>query len=231
MLKTQKKIETLFTKCPTTSVRIVAKKLNIPKSTVSDIKVKKLGIRVQTQKKVTKYVKDQERRAKTGLRKIYKKTLRKTFVIDDETYVVLEPEGQPERKYVISKNHDELPFQFKFKRIKKFRKKYLVWQAVDENGNVLKPYVTNKNLATCHAKVCLEFLTKEKLEFIEEHKNLPNVPQAKGIEKFWALCNSDYDNLNMFVVPPQENARDTKDDSNKSNEKQINDVNRLRRRI
>ncbi|KAF2892506.1 hypothetical protein ILUMI_13670 [Ignelater luminosus] len=58
MLKTQKKIETLFTKCPTTSVRIVAKKLNIPKSTVSDIKVKKLGIRAQTQKKAPKYVKD-----------------------------------------------------------------------------------------------------------------------------------------------------------------------------
>ncbi|KAF2891708.1 hypothetical protein ILUMI_14465 [Ignelater luminosus] len=33
MLKTQKKIETPFIKCPTTSVRIVAKKLNIPKST------------------------------------------------------------------------------------------------------------------------------------------------------------------------------------------------------
>ncbi|KAF2898853.1 hypothetical protein ILUMI_07311 [Ignelater luminosus] len=78
MLKTQKKIETLLTKCLTASVRIVAKKLNIPKSTVSDIKVKKLGIRAQTQKKAPKYVKDQERRAKTGLRKIYKKTLRKT---------------------------------------------------------------------------------------------------------------------------------------------------------
>ncbi|KAF2893782.1 hypothetical protein ILUMI_12393 [Ignelater luminosus] len=123
MLKTQKKNETLFTKCPATSVRIVAKKLDIPKSTISDIKVKKLGFRAQTQKKAPKYVKDQERRAKTGLRKIYKKTLRKTLVIDDETYVVLEPEGQPGHKYVHSKNHDELPFQFKFKRFTKFPKK------------------------------------------------------------------------------------------------------------
>ncbi|KAF2878852.1 hypothetical protein ILUMI_27316 [Ignelater luminosus] len=73
MLKTQKKIETLFTKCPTTSVSIVAKKLNIPKSTVSDIRVKKLGIRAQNQKKAPKYVKDQERRAKTGLQKFTKK--------------------------------------------------------------------------------------------------------------------------------------------------------------
>ncbi|KAF2898867.1 hypothetical protein ILUMI_07325 [Ignelater luminosus] len=78
MLKTQKKIETHFSKCP-----------------MSDIKVKKLGIRAQTQKKAPKYVKDQERRTKTGLRNIYKKTLRKTLVIDDETYVVLEPKGQP----------------------------------------------------------------------------------------------------------------------------------------
>ncbi|KAF2898211.1 hypothetical protein ILUMI_07965 [Ignelater luminosus] len=193
------KIETLFTKCPTTLVRIVAKKLNIPKSTVSDIKVNKLGIRAQTQKKAPKYVKDQERRAKTGLRKIYKKTLKKTLVIDDETYVVLEPKGQPKRKYVHLKNHDELPFQFQFKRITKY-KKYLVWQAIDENGNVSEPYVTNKrrnfgwpDLSTCHyAKVCLEFLTQEKLEFIGKHEDPPNVPQARRIEKFWALCKQGY---------------------------------------
>ncbi|KAF2901664.1 hypothetical protein ILUMI_04520 [Ignelater luminosus] len=185
------------------SVRIVAKKLNIPKSTVSGIKVKKLGIRAQTQKKAPKYVKDQERRAKTGLRKIYKKTLRMTLVIDDKTYVVLEPKGQPGRKYVHLKNHDELPFQLKFNRITKFLKKYLVWQAIDENGKVSEPYVTNKSLtadiylkeylATCHyAKVCLEFLTQEKLEFIGKHENPPNIPQARGIEKCWALCKQRY---------------------------------------
>ncbi|KAF2882233.1 hypothetical protein ILUMI_23940 [Ignelater luminosus] len=79
-LKTQKKIETLFTKCPTASVRIVAKKLNIP-----------------------------------------------------------------------------------------------------------------KNLAICHyAKVCLEFLTQEKLEFIGKHENPADIPQARGIEKFWALCKQKY---------------------------------------
>ncbi|KAF2885528.1 hypothetical protein ILUMI_20678 [Ignelater luminosus] len=193
---------------------------------LSDIKVKKLGIRAQTQKTAPKYVKNQERRAKTGLRKIYKKTLRKPLVIDDETYVVLEPEGQPGRKYVHSKNHDELSFQFKFKRITKFPNIYLVWQAIDENGNVSEPYVTNKSLtadiylkeclkkqllpfllkhhnkeeilfwsdlATCrYAKVCLEILTQEKLEFIGKHENPPNAPQARGIEKFWALCKQRY---------------------------------------
>ncbi|KAF2888526.1 hypothetical protein ILUMI_17647 [Ignelater luminosus] len=58
MLKTQKKIEILSTK-------------------LSDTKVKKLGIRAQTQKKAPKYVKDEERRAKTALQKIDKKNSKK----------------------------------------------------------------------------------------------------------------------------------------------------------
>ena len=135
-LRNCNRVKTLFENDPLTSVRTVSKKLGIPRSTVSDIKIKRWGIVARTQKKAPKYVKDQERRAKTGLRKIYKKTRERVLVIDDETYVIVDTKEQPGRKFVHSNKHEELPFNQKFKQITKFPKKYLVWQAIDENGNI-----------------------------------------------------------------------------------------------
>jgi hypothetical protein len=37
-----------------------------------------------------------------------------------------------------------------------------------------------------------DFLHGESIEFIEKVKNPPNFPQARGIEKFWALCKQKY---------------------------------------
>ena len=72
------KVAKVFRKDPNISVRAAAQKLNMPKSTVSHMKVHKLGITARTRKKAPKYVRDQENRAKTGLRKIYKKQERKS---------------------------------------------------------------------------------------------------------------------------------------------------------
>ena len=160
-------MKTLFENDPLTSVRTVSKKLGIPRSTVSDIKIKRWGIVARTQKKAPKYVKDQERRAKTGLRKIYKKTRERVLVIDDETYVIVDTKEQPGRKFVHSNKHEELPFNQKFKQITKFPKKYLVWQAIDENGNISKPYISDRSMT---AEIYLnECLKKRLLPFIEEH--------------------------------------------------------------
>ena len=49
------------------------------------------------------------------------------------------------------------------------------------------------DLATVHyAKKCVEFLSQENLDFVLKAENPPNVPQARGIEKFWALCKQQY---------------------------------------
>jgi transposase len=68
--KQVRKVEKAFNSNPNVSVREAAKKLKMDYSTVSRIKVKKLGITARTLKKAPKYVKDQKKRAKTGLRKI-----------------------------------------------------------------------------------------------------------------------------------------------------------------
>jgi len=235
------KVGKAFKRDPSVSVRQAARKLNMSKSTLSDIKVHKLGITARTKKKAPKYVKDQESRAGTGLRKVYRKQLEKILVIDDETYVILDPSEQPGRKFVHAVDHSEVDFSHKFKGVTKFPKKFLVWQAIDESGNVSEPYISSgtmnqevylneclkkrllpflrqhhdldrilfwPDLAMCHyANSVKRFLEEEKVDFLQKSENPPNVPQARGIESFWAQCKRKYGerklpakNLHSFKV-------------------------------
>jgi hypothetical protein len=49
------------------------------------------------------------------------------------------------------------------------------------------------DMASCHyKKEVIEWLKAEKIEFVAKDQNAPNVPQARPIEKFWALCKAAY---------------------------------------
>jgi hypothetical protein len=65
------KVKKKFESVPDMAVRAAAKALKIPKSTVSRIKLKKLGLKGYTKKKVSKYKKDKKIRAKRACLKIY----------------------------------------------------------------------------------------------------------------------------------------------------------------
>jgi len=46
---------------------------------------------------------------------------------------------------------------------------------------------------TCHyAHSVTTYLSLKKIDFIQKGKNAPNVPQARGIERFWSLCKQEY---------------------------------------
>ena len=220
------KVGKIFTKNPSISVRQAAKKLKMAVTTVSRIKVKKLGITARTKKKSPKYLPGQEERAKTGCRKIYEKTRKKVLIIDDETYCTLDPSQVPGRRFVHAKDHSLLEFEDRFKPTTKFPKKFLVWQALDEIGNLSEPYISTKtmnsqiyleecikarlipfihqhhemdeilfwpDLATCHyANIVTDYLQSENINFVAKKENPPNVPDARGIEKFWAECKRLY---------------------------------------
>src|SRR5207237_5728202 len=98
--KVAKRVKAVFTRNPNISVRQAANKLKLSKTYVSKIKVQKLGIKARTKKKAPKYVKDQEQRAKKGLRRVYRETRSKILVIDDETYVCLDPNQNNFRQFV-----------------------------------------------------------------------------------------------------------------------------------
>jgi hypothetical protein len=63
------------------------------------MKVKKIGITAKTKKKSPKYLAGQEERAKRGCRKIYNKIRKKVLVIDDETFVTMDPSQLPIRSF------------------------------------------------------------------------------------------------------------------------------------
>lgn len=49
------------------------------------------------------------------------------------------------------------------------------------------------DMATAHYKAeVIEWLEVNGIDFITKKENAPNVPQARPIEKFWALCKSEY---------------------------------------
>ena len=69
--KVVEKVRKLFQNDPNISVRRVANRLGLPRSTVSNIKVKKLGYKAYKKEVAPKYNPDQERRAKRGCRKLH----------------------------------------------------------------------------------------------------------------------------------------------------------------
>lgn len=199
------KVEKVFRRDPNTSVRAAAKKLNLSKSTVSNIKVHRLRIKAYTKKKSPMYTLGQEARAKTGLRKIYKKTLEKVLIIDDETYVPFDPSQIPGRQFFHAYDQGQLEFDQKFKSITKFAKKYLVWVAMDEEGRVSEPYISDGTMtADVYISECLK---KRLLPFIHKYHDLDRI-------LFWpdlATCHyanrtQDYLNSkNVNFVPKNEN--------------------------
>ena len=222
----QVKVEKVFKKSPNLSVREAARNLHISKSAVSRIKVQKLGISAKTMKKSSQYVKDQEPRTKTRLRKIYKKTRKKVLIIDDETYVPINPSELPGRKFYHDVGPENLKYEHIHKGKSKFPEKFLIWQALDEMGNVSEAYISKDtmtaqiyleecikkrlipfilkyheideilfwpDLASSHyAKIVTKYLNEKNVEFVSKEENPPNVPQARGIELFWAECKRRY---------------------------------------
>mgnify|MGYP005984172101 FL=1 len=62
-------ISKMFEKNPSLSVRAAARRLNIAKSILSDIKIKKLGIKAWVKQKAPKYIKHQKKTCKNCLPK------------------------------------------------------------------------------------------------------------------------------------------------------------------
>ena len=224
--KTCKRVENYFKRNPSASTSAAAKALRLTQSNLKKIKLRKLGIKAHRKVLAPKYQNGQEERAKSGCRKVYTKSLRKVLIQDDETYVPWEPDDVPGIKYFHAKDAGAVQYKHKVKPKQKIFQKILVWQAIDENGNVSDPFISEgtinaqvylneclkkrllpfidqhyrreevifwPDLASAHyANIVTSFLRDEKIPFVEKKENAPNVPQARGIEKFWALCKRSY---------------------------------------
>ena len=42
-----------------------------------------------------------------------------------------------------------------------------------------------------YGKIVTSFLNNENVSFVQKNENAPNVPQTRGIKRFWALCKEE----------------------------------------
>ena len=238
-----KQVQGLLTKTSDTSIRRGSQELKISKSTFHRIKGEKLGFNTYKKQSVPKYRGNQEARAKTACRKIYRQKLLsvpdRVLLIDDETYVPVDKTQLPGMEYFHCQCKSLVPDKFRFKPKEKYPTKYLVWQCLDEDGHVSDPYITQgtmnaetylneclrkrllpfiqkyhdihkilfwPDMASCHyQRSVITWLKDQNINFVDKCENAANVPQARPIERFWALCKAEYKrrktparNLNLF---------------------------------
>lgn len=172
--KVVKEIEGALIDRPNLSMRNGAQKFKMSKSQFHRIKSDKLGLKTYKKVGVPKVTEKQKKTAKKNCRKIYRqKAPGKILLIDDETYVPSDPHNIPGTQYFHCKSKADVPDEFKFKYQEKFPKKYLVWQCLDETGNVSSPFVTQGSMnGDVYLKECFK---KILLPFIKKHHKIENV--------------------------------------------------------
>lgn len=168
-----KAIGKAFTNDPSLTVRAAAKRLKISDRSLSRGKVHKLGIKARVKKTVPKYTPSQETRAQEGCKKILRKLSGKVVIMDDETYVNLNPAETPQRKFFHSANPKDVEYDQKVKPKTKFPEKILIWQALDSDGNVSAPYFHRGTInGNIYKNECLK---KRLIPFIHKHHDVDKI--------------------------------------------------------
>lgn len=168
-----KSIENFFEKNPTTSVSTAAKKMKMNKNYLQNIKLHKLGIKSYTRKSAAKHTAAQEKTATERLPKLHNKLLRKIVVLDDESYVRQDPLETPGRQFYHAKDPSKAKTEHKVKCASKFPTKFLVWQALDQFGNVSEPYVHEGCMnSETYLKECV---LARLIPFIKKYHKIENV--------------------------------------------------------
>ena len=148
------------------SIRDTARALGISTIRCHDIK-KSLGIQSNKCRKVPKHVGDQQRRSKTNCRKIYRKSIHRILIIDDETYVKKDPQANYDQRFYHFRDKKKVPDSVRFTGTEKFGEKFLVWQAIDEFGNISEPYCSTGTMNSEEYKT--ECIVKRLLPFLKRY--------------------------------------------------------------
>ena len=155
-----------------TSVRECAVRHCLHPSTVQNIKSRE-NIKTLKCRKAPRYVNDQENRAQTNSRKVIRLATKKIIVMDDETFVPIDPKNIDLKKFYNFDDKTKVPDNVRFMGKEKKMKKYLVWQAIDQFGHVSKPYVKFGSLGSDEYRT--ECLAKRLLPFLKSKYNLSDI--------------------------------------------------------
>jgi hypothetical protein len=224
-------VRQLYIESPECPVRVAASKVGVTKSTLQNLK-KRLGIKTRVKKNAPRYVKDQAPRAKKNCRRIVEKLLPgRVLLMDDESYVPLNPQDVRNKRFVSEVPGHPVADAQRVTTKAKFGGKVLVWTTIAEGGLTSDSFYSTKTmtgqvyLEECLKKILLpfidanwrradvlfwmdmarphyaapviDFLQKEGIPFVKWKENAPNVPQARPIERYWALCKRAYARANV----------------------------------
>uniref|UniRef100_A0A158P4G2 Tc1-like transposase DDE domain-containing protein n=1 Tax=Tetranychus urticae TaxID=32264 RepID=A0A158P4G2_TETUR len=227
--KVLRAVDNLYAGNPSISETQAAKKLKLSVSTLGHIKRKKLGMKARVKVTKPKASPEQQVRSVQNSGKLYRKLYRKkgtVLIMDDETYVPADPSQVPGRHFYTCRDPENVSIEHKIAQKAKFPKRFLVWQAIDELGNVSRPFISEStmtaeiykkhclkailskfikkhhenapvlfwpDMATVHySKPVIAWLAENNIDSVGKDENCPNLPQARPIEKFWALCKAEY---------------------------------------
>lgn len=185
--KNAAKLKRRLIKNPSLSGRAAGRDLQIPETSVRRLK-KQLGVVTRTKQSAPLYKKDQAERAKRGCKKLYKQLVHsggeKFVIMDDETYVPCDSSQIPGKEFWNDIPGVEIPAEFKVKRKEKFPAKFLIWQAISQDGVISDAYVTK---ATLNGQIYLNDIIKGPLlKFFRSQRD-------KGNLLFWPdLATSHY---------------------------------------
>jgi DNA-binding transcriptional regulator YhcF (GntR family)/transposase len=185
--KNAAKLKRRLIKNPSLSGRTAGRGLQISEHSVRKLK-KQLGVVTRTKQSAPLYKKSQAERAKRGCKKLYKQLVHsggeKFVIMDDETYVPCDSSQIPGKEFWNDIPGVEIPADFKIKRKDKFPAKFLVWQAISQDGLISDAYVTK---CTLNGHRYLNDIIKGPLlKFLRSQKD-------KGTILFWPdLASSHY---------------------------------------
>lgn len=167
--KMARKVVQQFKNRPNMSIRDVAKKCNVSVGFVQKT-MKRAGLHVYKVQKAPNRNEKQNMTAKTRARKLYTKLLTKSccLVMDDETYVKADFRQLPGQEYFVAKSKFDVPEDVRKKKVSKFAKKFLIWQAICGCGETSAPFITSGTMnGAIYTEECLK---KRLLPFIRKHK-------------------------------------------------------------
>lgn len=207
--KLVQKISSLATRKPNSTVRELSQKTGTSKSNVHRI-LKKRGLNAYRVQKCANRNDLQATRAKTRARKLYDQYLRgrdRCIIMDDETYVVADFKQLPGRGFYRAFKRFGVCRSFKYQRLTKFPKKFMVWQAICSCGRKSKTYIAKGSLTSeLYLKECLK---QRLLPFIKSHSVSPLFWPDLATVHYSRTVMEWYETNKVIVVPKSCNPPNT----------------------
>ena len=152
--KIKNRIKKMYENHPSTTTTAAATKFNISKSYPTKIKVHSLSIRAKTKKPAPNYKPTKEVRIKECCKKLLKNIRGKVVIIDDETYVPVDPSDVAGRQYYHSSNSSDVKYEDKIRKKINSLKKFCIWQCISSTGHVSDPLIIEEiGRASCRERV------------------------------------------------------------------------------